>query len=87
VAGPHPRHKIYPYLLRHLTIERPNQVWCADITHIQMRQGFLYLDAIMDWTSRKAGQAIAGTPTLRAFGAVPTNGMLQQVTRSTTARR
>ncbi len=41
------------YLLRHLAIQRPNQVWCADITYIQMRRGFLYLVAIMDWASRK----------------------------------
>jgi putative transposase len=52
-SEPHPRHKIYPYLLRHLTIERPNQVWCADITYIPMRRGFLYLVAIMDWATRK----------------------------------
>lgn len=52
-SEPHPRHKIYPYLLRHLEIDRPNQVWCADITYIQMRRGFLYLVAIMDWASRK----------------------------------
>jgi putative transposase len=52
-SEPHPQHKIYPYLLRHLTINRPNQVWCADITYIQMRRGFLYLVAIMDWASRK----------------------------------
>jgi putative transposase len=49
----HPRHKVYPYLLRNLTIDRPNQVWCADITYIPMRRGFLYLVAIMDWHSRK----------------------------------
>jgi putative transposase len=57
-SEPHPRHKVYPYLLRHLTIERPNQVWCADVTYIPMRRGFLYLVAIMDWMSRKvlAGQ-------------------------------
>jgi len=52
-SEPHPRHKIYPYLLRHLTIDQPNQVWCADITYIPMRRGFLYLVAIMDWASRK----------------------------------
>ncbi|WP_420029479.1 IS3 family transposase [Rhodovulum visakhapatnamense] len=49
----HPEHKIYPYLLRDLAITRPNQVWCADITYIPMRRGFLYLVAIMDWHSRK----------------------------------
>jgi len=49
----HPEHKVYPYLLGHLTIDRPNRVWCADITYIPMRRGFLYLVAIMDWHSRK----------------------------------
>ena len=49
----HPQHKIYPYLLRDLAIDRPNQVWCVDITYIPMRRGFLYLVAIMDWYSRK----------------------------------
>jgi len=49
----HPQHKIYPYLLRDLTIDRPNQVWCVDITYIPMQRGFLYLVAIMDWHSRK----------------------------------
>ena len=46
-------HKIYPYLLRNLTIDRPNQVWAADICYIPMSKGFLYLVAIMDWHSRK----------------------------------
>ena len=50
---PHPEHRVYPYLLRALAIERPNQVWCADVTYIPMRRGFLYLVAIMDWASRK----------------------------------
>ena len=46
-------HKIYPYLLRGMRIDRPNQVWCADITYIPLAKGFLYLVAIMDWSSRK----------------------------------
>ena len=50
---PNPEHKRYPYLLRDLTITRPNQVWCTDITYIPMKKGFLYLVAIMDWYSRK----------------------------------
>lgn len=45
-------HRIYPYLLRDLVVERPDQVWCADITYIPMRRGFLYLVAVMDWFSR-----------------------------------
>ncbi|MFT6223447.1 MAG: putative transposase [Paracoccaceae bacterium] len=49
----HPQHKIWPYLLRNALIDRPNQVWCADITYIPMRRGFLYLVVIMDWYSRK----------------------------------
>ena len=44
---------IYPYRLKELAIDRPNQVWCADITFIPMRRGFMYLFAIMDWHSRK----------------------------------
>ena len=47
-----PDHRIYPYLLRGLTIDRPNQVWCSDITYIPVSSGFLYLVAIMDWASR-----------------------------------
>jgi putative transposase len=50
---PHPEHRIYPYLLREMAITRPNQVWCADITYIPMRRGFLYLVAVMDWATRK----------------------------------
>jgi putative transposase len=50
---PHPEHRVHPYLLRGLLIERPNQVWRADITYIPMRRGFLYLVAVMDWATRK----------------------------------
>ena len=46
-------HKIYPYLLRDMSITKPNQVWCTDLTYIPMRRGFLYLVAVMDWHSRK----------------------------------
>lgn len=50
---PHPEHKIRPSLLRDMVIDRPNQVWCADITYIPMRRGFLYLVAVMDWATRR----------------------------------
>jgi len=53
-SRPHPEHKVYPYLLRNLKIDRPNQVWAADITYIPMNRGFMYLVAVMDWYSRKA---------------------------------
>jgi putative transposase len=49
----HPAHKKYPYLLRNLVIDHPNQVWCADITYIPMAKGFVYLVAVMDWFSRR----------------------------------
>jgi putative transposase len=52
-SRPHPEHKIYPYLLRGLSIKQPNQVWAADITYIPMNRGFMYLVAVMDWYSRK----------------------------------
>jgi putative transposase len=52
-SRPHPEHKVYPYLLRNLKIDRPNQVWAADITYIPMSRGFMYLVAVMDWHSRK----------------------------------
>src|SRR5258706_13086500 len=52
LSRPAPGHEVYPYLLRGVTIERPNHVWSTDITYIPMRGGFLYLVAVMDWFSR-----------------------------------
>jgi putative transposase len=52
-SKPHPEHKVYPYLLRGVDIQESNHVWCADVTYIPMKRGFLYLVAIMDWASRK----------------------------------
>jgi len=51
-SRPHPKHKVYPYLLRNMEIDTPDQVWSTDITYIPMRKGFMYLVAIMDWYSR-----------------------------------
>ena len=51
-SDPHPEQRVYPYLLKGMSINRSNQVWCADITYIPVRRGFLYLVAIMDWASR-----------------------------------
>ena len=52
LSRPHPEHRIYPYLLRHLTVNRPNQVWATDVTYIPIEGGFLYLCAVIDWYSR-----------------------------------
>ena len=48
-----PAHPVYPYLLRDIVVERPNQVWATDITYIRIERGFAYLVAVMDWPSRK----------------------------------
>ena len=58
----HPQHRIYPYLLRKFAISRPNQVWCSDITYIPVKNGFLYLVAIMDWATRNGGFPIRWMP-------------------------
>ena len=52
-SRPYPENKVYPYLLRNMKIDHPNQVWTADITYIPMSRGFMYLVAMMDWHSRK----------------------------------
>ena len=49
---PHPQQVIYPYLLRGVVIERPNQVWSTDITYLRIERGFAYWVAIIDWHSR-----------------------------------
>jgi putative transposase len=51
-SRPSPGHKVYPYLLKDVLIERPNQVWSSDITYVPLGQGYLYLVAVMDWYSR-----------------------------------
>ncbi|HON01168.1 MAG TPA: IS3 family transposase, partial [Acidobacteriota bacterium] len=48
-SRPHPQHRVYPYLLRSLRVQAPNQVWCADITYLPLRLGYLFLVAVMDW--------------------------------------
>jgi putative transposase len=53
MSKPAPGHRIYPYLLRGLAIDRPNQVWAMDITYIPMARGFVYLAAVMDWFTRR----------------------------------
>ena len=52
-SAANPEHRVYPYLLRDLVIDRPDQVWCADITYIPVSEGFFYLVAVMDWASRQ----------------------------------
>jgi len=52
-SRPAPGHKIFPYLLRGLKVERPNQVWAMDITYVPMARGFVYLTAVVDWFSRR----------------------------------
>jgi len=52
-SKPTPGHKVYPYLLRNLTITRPNHVWAMDITYIPMARGFIYLAAVVDWATRR----------------------------------
>ena len=59
---PHPEHRVYPYLLKGLAIDRPNRVWTADITYIPVQRGFLYLVAIT-WTGLPAECSPGGCPT------------------------
>ena len=52
-SRPAPGHQIYPYLLRNVAVDRPNQVWALDITYVPMRRGFVYFVAVMDWATRR----------------------------------
>jgi putative transposase len=52
-SKPQPGHRIYPYLLRTVSIERPNQVWAMDITYVPMARGFVYLTVVLDWFARR----------------------------------
>lgn len=53
LSKPAPGHTVYPYLMKGIKVNRPNQAWCADITYISLEDGFVYLVAVMDWFSRK----------------------------------
>jgi putative transposase len=52
-SQPHPGHRVFPYLLRDQTIDRPNQVWALDITYLPMKRGFAYLVTVLDWATRR----------------------------------
>ena len=52
-SAPHPEHRVYPYLLKKLVIDRPNQVWATDITYVPIQGGFAYLCAVIDWHTRR----------------------------------
>jgi putative transposase len=72
-SDPAPGHKIYPYLLRNVRIRRPDHVWSSDITYIPMRQGFMFLVAVIDWYSRyveRVAFADARTGAMRGARAV-----------------
>src|SRR5258706_6699533 len=70
-SKPAPGHKIYPYLLRGLAIERPNQVWAMDITYIPMARGFVYLAVVLDWFSRRVLSWRLAVPMEAAVFVVP----------------
>jgi putative transposase len=71
LSKPAPGHRIYPYLLRNVKIERPNQVWSTDITYVRLREGFVYLVAILDWYSRYVLAWEVSTMLDTSFSSVP----------------
>lgn len=82
-SDPHPGQKVYRYLPRGLEITRANQVWCADISYIPMRKGFLYLVSIMDWFSRKVLAWRLSNTMIQVFAWKP----LKRRWQNTTVRR
>ena len=74
----HPEHRVYPYLLKGLAIERPNQVWTADITYIPVQRGFLYLVAVMDRGTRQGLSLTRGSP-IRTSAAAGESGTSRAV--------
>ena len=71
-SKPHPGHRIYPYLLKGLDINRPNMVWAADITYVPLRREFMYLVAVMDWYSGKVlSWRISRIPSIPIFAYPP----------------
>jgi len=70
----HPENRIYPYLLRGMQITRANQVWCADISYIPVKRGFLYLMAIMDWATCKVLSWRLSNTMDASFGIVTVTG-------------
>ena len=69
-SKPHPEHRVYPYLLKGLDINRANMVWSSDITYVPMKRGFMYLVAVMDWYSRKVLSWCLSNNTAAMFMAV-----------------
>lgn len=80
LSKPHPDHVIHPYLLRKVAIERPNQVWSADITYIRINHGWVYLTAVMDWHSRYVLSWELSTTLDRGFCVAALKTALQQGT-------
>ncbi len=95
-SDPHPEHRVYPYLLKGMSINRSNQVGCADITYIPVCRGFLYLVAVIDWASRHvlawrlsntldAGfcvEALDGKTPAEAYRSNPPVDMMDQLLRA-----
>lgn len=90
-SKPTPGHKIYPYLLRKLAVNRPNQVWAMDITYIPMARGFVYLVAVLDWFSRKVLARLSVTletaPCLKALHEAPEHKIMHSLDQGRGPRR